>query len=266
MAVFVRELRRNFKPWLIWSLSLGGFVALMMAIFPSIAAQGQDLMELLKAYPPAMLKAFNLDRLDMGDVLGYYATEGFILASLVSAIYSIQLASGLLAKEESDKTIEFLLARPVTRTTIVTGKAAVAGLYIVSLNVVQTVVAYISFEAVKTGPYSVKAFLALAAGGLLIDLTFAALGLAVAVFVTKAKALYPLGIGLVLGTYILSVMAKLTSKLAPLRWLSPFSYADTADILEKGAIGGTYLALFLGLIVALTAAAYAVYRRKDITV
>ncbi|MHB8947181.1 MAG: ABC transporter permease subunit [Bacillota bacterium] len=266
MAIFLRELRRNFRPWLIWSVSLGAFVAMMMAIYPTIASQSANLREMMKMYPPAMLKAFNLDRLDMADVLGYYATEGFILAALISAIYSVQLASGLLAKEESDKTIEFLLAKPVTRTTIVTGKAVVAALYIIGLNGLQTLAALASFEAVKTGPYSVKAFLALAAGGLLIDLTFAALGLAVAVFVTKAKALYPLGIGLVLGTYILSVMAKLSSKLSALRWLSPFSYADTGDILEKGAIGGAYLTLFVVLIVALTAVAYTVYNRKDIAV
>ncbi|HEY3316428.1 MAG TPA: ABC transporter permease subunit [Bacillota bacterium] len=266
MTVFKREIRRNFRSWAIWTASIVGYLALIMSVFPSMVAQGKDLSKFFEAFPKAMLSAFSLDKLNFADVLGFYATEGTILLLLASSIYAIQLASGILAKEESDKTIEFLLAKPITRTSLVTQKTAAALIYVVALNVVQAIAAYITVELVKSGPYSAKALWMLSLGGLLINLTFAAVGLLISVFVTKIKSLYPLGLGLVLGAYMLNVTAKLTEKLDVLKWFSPFSYADTADLVTKQSITPVHWVLFAVLIVGSVAATYVFYNRKDITV
>jgi len=266
MAVFRRELKRNFRSWAIWTVSIVGYLALIMSVYPTMVAQNKDLAKLYAAFPKAMLSAFNLDRLSLADVLGFYATEGLILLLLASSIYAIQLASGILAKEESDRTIEFLLSKPVTRTGLVTEKAVVALIYIVALNAAQTLAAYVAIELVKSDPYSAKAFWLLSLGGLLVNLTFAAIGLAVSVAVSKIKTLYPLGLGIVLGTYMLTVTARLTPKLDVLKWFSPFSYADAAEVIAQQAISGIHWVLFAVLIIGSVAAAYVFYNRKDITV
>ncbi len=142
---------------------------------------------------------------------------------------------------------------------------AAVGLLVAALNLVEAVAGLAGLAFVKAA-YGPREFWLLAAGGLLVNLTFATIGFVLACFVTRPRVLYPASAGLVLFAYIAGVMAKLAPKLGALRWLSPFNYADPPEILATKAIGGGYLALFAVLIIGLTAAAFALYDRKDITI
>ena len=266
MVIFVREFRRNLQSWLVWTVILIAIAVSVVSAFPSVAQSQADAQKVLAGFPKGLLAALGLDRTSMFTFLGYYAVKGLTLTTLLSGIYAMLLAAGIIAKEESDKTIEFLLARPITRTGLVAGKVAGAWLLIILLNVVETIAVYAGAAHFEVGDYNGKAFLLLAAGGLLVDLSFAAFGFVLAVLVVRPRALYSLSVGTVIAAYMLNIVSKLSPKLEGLRWLSPFAYADPPDIISRQTIGGTDLALFAVLIVGLTAAAFLLYQRKDITV
>ena len=59
--VFKREWRRAQKALWIWVLAIGGMSFLIMSIYPQFAENKDQLQDLLKLYPEAMLKAFNID-------------------------------------------------------------------------------------------------------------------------------------------------------------------------------------------------------------
>ncbi|HEX3028669.1 MAG TPA: ABC transporter permease subunit, partial [Clostridia bacterium] len=176
------------------------------------------------------------------------------------------LAAGILSKEESDKTIEFLYAKPVTRNYIVTYKLLSTLLYIILFNGILGVVNIAIFEAVKKHDFDVGLLITLMMGALLLQLFFAALGFLVSVFLVKAKSILPLSIGVVIGTYILNTIAGLSNKTDWLKYLTPFKYVDAVDIVKTGRINGGYLVIMTVVIVVSIILSYVFYNRKNITV
>lgn len=86
MRILKRELRRNFKAFLVWTASMVLFIAMIMAFYPSIADNAVDYAKMLDALPQALLSAFNLDTLSLADPLGYYGTEGYVLFLLFASV------------------------------------------------------------------------------------------------------------------------------------------------------------------------------------
>jgi ABC-2 type transport system permease protein len=63
--------------------------------------------EMLKVFPPEVLKAFNMDISSIDSAYGWLKSEGFIFVLLIIGCYSAIMGSNVLLKEESDKTIEY---------------------------------------------------------------------------------------------------------------------------------------------------------------
>lgn len=266
MIIYFRELIRNRNSLIIWSLTMLGFSAMMMAFFPTIAGEADKMEEYLSLLPETMKSIFNLDKLSMSNIVGYYATETYIFVNLLGSIYSMFLASSIISKEENDKTIEFLLAKPVKRTTIVTSKALCVLTNILLFNLSLTIFNYLMFEIYKTEDYSLTAFLLLSVGPLLLHLTFATIGLLISVFVQKTKAVYSISIGVILGTYFISIISSLSEKVQNLKYLSPFKYVDSAQLAIEEKISGIYLLIMAVIIILSVTATYMLYKKKDITI
>jgi len=266
MIIFLRELVRNRKGFIAWTVSLVLFNAMMVAFFPSIADNAKMYDEMLKGFPKGMIAAFGLDKISMSNILGFFGTECYIFITLFGSIYAMLLGASILSKEEGEKTIEFLMAKPVTRNVIVTAKVANAFFYILLFNVMFSFTNFLMFEAMKTEDYSIKAFLMLSIGPLLIHLTFAAIGFLISVFVVKAKSVYPISIGFVLVMYFLSIMSSISEKLTNLKYFTPFKYVEASSLIIDERIEPIYLVIMLGVMTVSIAATYVLYNRKNITV
>ena len=131
--MFKREMKINFKSFLIWSLILIILFLIVFLMYPSIMnSENIQLMnEMLKVFPEEMLKAFNMDISNIDTAFGWLKTEGFVFVLLITGIYSGILGSNVLLKEENDKTIEYLNSLPVTRKNIVISKVLSSIIYII---------------------------------------------------------------------------------------------------------------------------------------
>lgn len=265
MRIFNRELRRNLKAFLVWTISMSLFIAMIIAFYPSIADNAVDYAKMLDQLPKAMLSAFNLDTLSLADPLGFYGAEAYVLVLLFASVYAVQLGAGILSKEEDERTIEFLLAKPISRAQIVWEKIWSVLFYLTLFNVVTSGVTYVGLEMVKREAYNRAALFYLFLGAYVVQMVFAALGLLISVFVTKAKSILPLSIGIVLGSYIISVMAKMSARVEFFKYLTPFSYADAGEIINTGTPQIGYMVLSLALIMAAVLGTFYFYERKDIT-
>jgi len=266
LNIFLRELRANRRMLLVWALILGGLNVLLLGVYPSFAEDAAKLEELLAMYPEGFIKVFGLDRLSMADAIGFYATEAYFMVVLFGGIFAALLGSGLLAKEEDEKTIEFLLARPVTRSEILTGKVLAFAVYLALFNLIIGLITYASFEIFVTAEYSRYVLVLLLAAPLLAHLTFASLGFLSSLFWARRRAAYSVSIGLVLGTYFLSVLAVLSERFEFLRWLTPFHYVNAADIVLNEAMGGLNILVLVLFNAAVLGVTYYLYNRRDITV
>ena len=136
MIILIRELARNRNAFLIWTLVMVISSVFLMTFFPTVSAQSEQLDNLMSQYPEDLVKTFNFDRLSMSDPMGFYGTETYIFITLFGSIYSMLLFISLLSREESEKTAEFLLAKPVTRNFIISFKSLAALIYITMFNTI----------------------------------------------------------------------------------------------------------------------------------
>lgn len=265
MNIFLRELKSNRRALIIWGSALAVLSFLMMAIYPSFAADAAKMEELLSAYPEGFMKAFGMDKLSLGDAMGWYALEAYLMIILFGSMYAVILSSSILAKEENEKTIEFLLAKPVTRNHVVTSKLLVIVGYLLIFNAGVGVVTFIGFE-VFTEEYSRIELLRLIVAPFLAHLSFASVGFLLSLIFTRRKSTYSVGIGLVLLVYFLNMMASLTEKVQFLRYLSPFYYMDAADIIADGRINPVSILILLATSFIAIGVTYLLYNRRDITI
>jgi len=150
--IYQMEMRRNLKSFLIWAGSICGMLFFGMLFYPAINADGLLMqMEALFENPmmKGMLAAFGADVSSLGNLMGFYVTYNSIYNVLLGCIFASVLAGNLLAKEEAEKTAEFLFTRPVSRTTIFFSKTAVLFTYITLLSLMFFIVSIASMEFVK---------------------------------------------------------------------------------------------------------------------
>lgn len=264
MIIYIRELIRNRTALLIWTLTMVVFSIFLMTFYPTITDQAVELDNLMKQYPAELVQAFNFDRLRMADPMGFYGTEMYIFITLFGSIYAMLISISVLSREESERTSEFLLTRPVTRSRVITAKALAAFTNITLFNAAFGVSNFILFEIYAKGKYDQKILFLLILGPYLMHLLFGAIGLLISVFVIQARAVYPISIGVVLGTYFLSVVSTLSDSAKNLRYLTPFKYFDAADIVTDKEISPLSLIVIAVVLASTVLITYFFYSRKDI--
>jgi len=264
MPVFWREIARTRISLLAWTISMIALSVALMAFFPTIQTQAEELDAMFARYPPEFKELFQLDRLSMADPLGYYATENHLFLTLFGGIYAMMLAVGALAREESERTSEFLLTRPYGRARVVTAKTLASFACLVVFDLLIGLATYVLFEVVAGGEYDRSILMLLILGAFLLHLFLWGIGLLVSVFVVKARSFYPLSIGVVLTLYFLGIWSLLDDKAEPVRYLTPFRYIDPAEIIEEGRIAPLSFLLIGSVVVVCIALTHFFYRRKDI--
>lgn len=266
MAIYFRELARNRTALIVWTVTMILFSVFLMTFFPTIRDQAVELQRLMEQYPKELVAAFNFDRLKMADPMGFYGTQVYIFITLFGSIYAMLLFISVLSREESEHTAEFLLTRPVTRSKVLIAKTMAAFTNITIFNLAFGICNLILFDLYARGEYDVNILILLIIGPYLMHLLFGAVGLLISVFVVKARSVYPVSIGVVLGTYFASVVSTLSDDAKDLRYLTPFKYFDAADIVEDERIATlSLIVLGVALIFGIGASLY-FYSKKDIAV
>ncbi len=265
MNILKRELKANRRSLIIWGSSLALLSFLMMAIYPSFAADAARMEELLSSYPEGFMKAFGMDKLSLGNAMGWFALEAYLMIILFGSMFAVIISSSMLVKEEDEKTIEFLLAKPVTRSHVVTSKLLAFVVYLLAFNAGVGIVTFIGFE-IFADEYARMELVRLTIAPFLAHLSFASIGFLLSLFFTRRKSAYSVGIGLVLLIYFLNIMASLAEKVQFFRYLSPFYYMDAADIIVDGRINPLHIIILLVFSALAVGATYLLYKRRDITV
>jgi ABC-2 type transport system permease protein len=264
--VFGREMRRNLKALMIWVVVLGALNLLMLSVYPQIAAQTQNLQEMIKAYPEPLRNALGMDSLDFGTLLGYYGIEVHFMITMLGSVYAAILAGGMLAKEETDKTAEFLLSKPITRHGIVMQKGAAVAVNVLLLNTVSAIASLCGFQFAPEHDVSIGVFGALVLAAVLLHLGFAASALLLSAAIHRSRTVLSLSLGFVFVSYFLQILSGMSDRYEWLQWLSLFHYADAGEIIAEETIGVYKVLIMFAVIGAGFFLALIYYRKKDIKV
>jgi ABC-2 type transport system permease protein len=257
----LRDVRRSFL-W--WSLGLAGFVALIMAVYPTVKSN-PSLNELAEDYPEALKAFIGLGgQVDYSSPAGYLGIELFsLMVPLLLLVAAIGTGAGSIAGEEERGTLELLLANPVSRTRVVLEKSAALALEVAGLGVVLWLALWIGaltvgmdISAGKLAGATVGAVLLAVAYGAIALLLGAATGRrAVAIGLTAAVGV---------AAYLVNGLAPLVDGLEVPQKLSPFYHYASGDPLRQG-VSVAHLAVLIGIAVAATALAPVLFSRRDVS-
>ena len=262
MNIFIRELRAGLKSLVIWNVIMALLVWIAVTKFSAYAGN-PDMLKILDSMPPAILDAMNMRAFNLTTLSGFYGLM-FIFFGLMGAIAAAMWGSDSISKEERDKTVEFSLVLPVTRSRVITAKALAA---LVNCIVFVLITWVISILAVQ--PYNPDQafynFLALEMQGMAaIELIFLAIGLLLGCAMKQYKRSGAAAVAIILATYFMSVISGMQENLNFLKYFTPFKYFDAGDLFRTGNIDGGYLLLSVAIIVVCLAASYRVYNRRDL--
>jgi ABC-2 type transport system permease protein len=265
MNLFSKEMRRNAFSFMLWMIVLILLISVTMAVYRTFLENQSKILGMMSLVPKGALELKGISNFnDLLSILGYYAANNVIYMMVLGSIFAIVLSSNILLKEEYDKTAEYLLTRPLTRSEIFFSKLAVLFLQVFLLNVGTALAGFISMELVKTEAFSIKAFLILSSYTLLLNLLFGAIGLFLSTLVKRPKPITTLSIGLVLIFYFVYTLSKITAGADEIGYLSPFKYVNTDVINPAYKLDLWHLLYFAGISLMLVAVSYRLYVRKDI--
>lgn len=265
MLLFFREINFNKKSFIIWSIALIGLLFLSMSMFSSFSNDTESLNALMESFPEEMMKAFNMSNVNFSDSLDYFSYV-FQYVFLFAAIQYILLGSSILSKEDRDKTIEFLYSKPITRRYIITSKLF-SGLFQISIfYFIGILFSIVSFKLFTSSDFNLSVLTLLWTSLLLTNVLFFCLGFVISIFLKKAKQALSISLGIVLGTYFLSIIASINEKLEFFKYFTPFRYFDGLTIIRNENISGFYLALSVIIIFVCISISYIYYSKKDLKV
>lgn len=259
MTIFKKELRANAVSFLVWSVIIGGLMAICVGLYPSMSDSMGDISDLFAGMGD-FSTAFGLDKLQYGSMLGFYGVECGNILGLGGALYTALTAVGLLAGEEGGHTAEFLLTHPVSRLRVCLEKLLALLTLVLGLNLV-------CFACGAGGILAIgeetdwNDLLRYHGALLLMQIQIGALCFGLSAFLRRGGV--GLGLGLAALLYFLGLFLNLDQGLDWLRFLTPYYYADAARVFHREDLMGPILTgCALGVLgVALGLARY---KHKDI--
>ena len=258
-----RELKINIKSLLLWLSILIAFMGIIYLIYPSIIGgeNASKIADLIKIFPPEVLKAFNMDIASLESVFGWLQTEGWVFILLILSTYSAILGSNILLKEESDKTIEFLYSKPISRKRIVTSKILCGIINIFILNfglyLFNLLGLYLSNDL------NFKLFTNMSLYSMLIYYAIFFICLLISTFFKNTKKTIGLCIAIVFVSYILQMIGNLGDKYEFIKYFSLFELAPTRYIIENNSLGLVNICVGSVIIIASVILTYVRYNRKE---
>lgn len=249
---------------LFWSLGMVALVSSGMAKFAAYEQAGQSVEQIMGALPKGVQVIFGLSGFDLTKASGFYGIL-FLYIAVMVAVHAVLLGSGLVSKEERDRTSEFLYAKPISRTTALTRKFSAGVANMVALNLVTLVSSIYFVDFYGDGENINDQILALMLGALLLQLVFFSLGALVAGTAKKPKRAPGRATTVMLLAFVLYYTVNLNENLDFLRFFTPFKWFDAAVVMNEG-LDPVFVALSVAVVLLAGFGAYRFYAVRDLNV
>ncbi|MFC1662996.1 ABC transporter permease [Patescibacteria group bacterium] len=266
LTLFWRILKDRRISLIIFSVS--GILLLWMyiAMFPSFAGQAEDFNKLLESYPQGFLEAFGIDESAniFSSVESFISVEHFSLIWPIMMVFMmIGLAGSGLAGQIEQGTVEILLSRPLSRFKIYLARylAGVFSLVVFGIFSVFMAMPLSNLHGVET---TFMPFLTIFILGMMFGLAVLSMAMFFsALFSEKGKASMTMG-GIIIGMYVLHLVAVLQEHLDVLKYFSFFYYYDFNAAVRDATISIESIVVFLAVIIIFGIAGAWWYNRRDI--
>ncbi len=261
MNIYRQEMKRSVRSTIYWTVGMLATLLLFMFMFPTLSQDVALINQIASKFPPEIIRALGLSSLDLSTVLGFYGYV-FSFIMLIGSVYALKSGISALSEEIRAQTADFLLSKPITRTTIVTTKIV----SVISLLLLQTIIyiigAFIITQLITDQYFDKSIFLLINLSLFLVELFFVGLGLLLSVIMKRIKTVLPIALAIVFGFWALQMLNQSLAD-PKLAYITPFAYFDIAKLIATGRYETAYLFSDAVLVVVFTALTYIIYQRQD---
>ncbi len=260
MTLYFHEMKMNRKSLLIWTICVGLMCFGCILLYGSLEESVSEMADTFSGLG-AMSVALGLDKMSLATMRGYYATEIAMMHNLGGAMFAAVLGSTLLSKEESGHTSEFLNTLPADRGSIVWQKILALLSNIIILNVV-CLGLYMAAFWLMGETIDVSELVLFQCASAWMQVEVGAVCFLMSAF--SRRNLMGAGLGIVLILFAADMMCRIVPAIENLKYVTPFYYANAADLFTEGKADKVMLLIGASVILAALLGACAWYRRKDL--
>lgn len=264
--ILFKELKRNYKEFLIVGFALSFFIAISMAIYSSMKDNMSIIMELYDNIPESIQRALNFNNDQWSTILGFYASYFVYYVPMMSGIYAIYLGSKILSQEEQNKTAEFLLTRPVSRDYVISSKLILILFYITGINLLLYLTGLFSCGIITSWEININSLTVMHLYGLLVCIFFGVLGFFITVLMKRAKLIMGIAVGIVMGSYLIDMILRISDKAQFLLYITPFKYIDIDVMKADYGYEAWRILVMVSASAILVFLSFFFYRKKDILI
>jgi len=242
-----------------WGFGMGLLLIGTVSLYPSISTTYGDMMNQLPDELLAFIGGVSVDTLE-----GYLNAEFITYAPIALAVFAILAGTGSIVSEESQGTLDILLAQPVSRLrmiiTKISGLALANGMVVaILLSMFWITIPFVDIDV--------------SAGRILISFvllwpfltTISFLSVLLSLVLSSRIFAGTIMAVILIASYILQSLANLVSGLAPLRPLYLTSYYQGSNALIS-EVSLTYTAGLICILLAALSLSLWIFIRRDIAV
>lgn len=262
MNLVKRELKANMKSILIWSVSMAFLMNVWMIEYEPFA-KNPAINDFMAVMPQEMLAVLGMKEFSLASLNGFIGSISLYLYLLLG-IQAVLLGSSIIAKEERDRTEEYMFSLPVSRGKILVGKEISSIINIILLNLVTLVSLLFSTLKCDKGNDFYRfigiTFIAL----FIIQIIFLSIGMFVAALNENQKQSGNIAVGILMGTFLILLLIKVVERLYFLRYITPFKYFETAYLMNELALEPICFGLSLVITFIGKTGTFIFYSKRDL--
>lgn len=264
MNIFFKELRTYRKGLMFWCIGMIFLVASGVAKFYGYSSTGESALgTYYTLFPHSLQVLFGLNGFNLskpGDVYGIL----FMYIALAAAIHAILLSTDLISKEERDRTVEFIFAKPISRISVISAKLLAGFVNVIILNIVILITSVYVVDYFSKGTTGTNDVILLTGALFILQVLFFLIGSAIAAISKKPKATSGIASALLLVTFILYSTINLSGHIDSLRFFTPFKYFEASVILSNGHLDNKYIGLSIAIMCIMLITTYGAYNKRDL--
>ena len=263
MNMFIREMKAYKKSLIIWCIGVLLMVAGGMGKYSALSGTGQSMNDIMAQMPKSIQTIMGTGSFDLSKAGGFYGVL-FLYLVVMAAVHAAMLGANIIAKEERDKTAEFLLVKPVSRNEIISVKLGAGFTNILIFNAVTllsslVIVGHYSGSEPVTG-----GIVKLMTGMFILQLMFMLIGTGIAAVSRKPKTAAAAAAGILLLAFVLDKAVDLNKNLEILKYLTPFKYFEAKNLMSGRGFEPVFVILSLVIMAVLLSITYVFYQKKDL--
>jgi ABC-2 type transport system permease protein len=263
MNIYMHEFKMNLKSVIVWSISLAVLILVFTSLYSSFSQDAALLSEMMDKFPKQLLQAFGMEGTDFSQVLGYFGLL-FLFCQICLAIQAANYGFSMISVEEAEMTADFLMAKLVGRTSLLTSKLLSAFTGLTITNIIVWISSFVFINLFRAGrEYDQKALIVLLLSIVLFQLFFLTLGLLISMLVKKIRSVTPYSMALVFGLYVLNAFGAMLGEQS-LEVVSPFKHFDPSYIVKYAALDLPLVSISLAVTVISFFGSYWLFSKRNI--